>query len=139
MALQLTDKLVKGLPAPAKGNRVCYDDVVKGFGCRCTAAGARAFVLNYRRKADGLERRLTIGGFPDWTVLAAREQAKQLKREIDGGADPVGANREAREAATMADLCDRFESEYVPRKRGPPPSAATASRSPLTSALPWAA
>jgi len=117
MTLRLTDRIVRGLPVPAKGNRVYYDDLVRGFGCRCTAAGARAFVLNYRRKSDGLERRLTIGGFPDWAVLSAREEAKRLKREIDGGADPVGANRDAREAATVADLCDRFESEYLPRKR----------------------
>jgi site-specific recombinase XerD len=29
----------------------------------------------------------------------------------------VGEHREARAAATMADLCDRFEREYIPRKR----------------------
>ena len=116
MALRLTDRTVKGLPGPAKGNRVYYDDIVKGFGCRVTAAGARAFVLNYRRKADGLERRYTIGSFPEWTVLAAREEAKRLKREIDGGADPVGEHREARASPTMADLCDRFLADYVPHK-----------------------
>jgi integrase len=116
MALRLTDRMVKGLPAPAKGNRVYYDDTVKGLGARVTAAGARAFVLNYRRKADGVERRLTIGSYPDWTVLRAREEAKRLKREIDGGADPVGQHRETRAAATVADLCDRFLEDYVPRK-----------------------
>jgi integrase len=117
MALRLTDRTVKGLPAPAKGNRVYYDDIVKGFGCRVTAASARSFVLNYRRKADGIERRITIGSFPEWTVLAAREKAKQLKRDIDGGADPVGAHREARAAADVSNLCDRFLEENVPRKR----------------------
>src|SRR6202040_2496421 len=90
MALRLTERTVKGLPGPAKGNRVYYDDMVKGFGCRVTAAGARSFVLGYRRKSDGLQRRYTIGSFPEWAVLAARERAKQLKREIDGGADPIG-------------------------------------------------
>jgi integrase len=117
MALRLTDRTVKGLPGPAKGNRVYYDDIVRGFGCRVTAAGARAFVLNYRRKADGAERRYTIGSFPEWTVLAAREEAKRLKREIDGGADPIGEHRETRAASTVADLCDRFLQDYVPRKR----------------------
>ena len=117
MAIRLTDRIVKGLPAPASGNRVYYDDLVKGFGCRVTAAGARGFILNYRRKADGLERRKTIGSVPEWTVASAREEAKRLKREIDGGADPVGENREARDAATVNDLCDRFTQEIIPRKR----------------------
>ena len=109
--MRLTDKVVKAIPAPIAGNKITYDDEPKGFGCRVTAAGSRAFILNYRRKADGAERRLTIGLYPDWSTAAAREEARRLRREIDVGADPVGANREARAAATMADLCDRFERE----------------------------
>ena len=61
----LTDSAVKRLPPPARGNRITYDTAVKGFGCRVTAAGARAFILNYRTNA-GRERRYTIGAFPDW-------------------------------------------------------------------------
>jgi integrase len=115
--MRLTDKIVKALPAPQRGNKVVYDGEPKGFGIRTTAGGAKSYILNYRRKADGLERRLTIGAFPDWSTLAAREEARRIRREIDGGADPVGANREVRRAATVADLCERFELDYVPRKR----------------------
>ena len=117
MAEKLTDKVVKALPTPAKGNRITYDADVKGFGVRVTAAGGRAFVLNYRRKGDGLERRWTIGGFPDWTTGAARDEAKRLKRVIDAGGDPVGENRDARGAPTVNDLCERFADEYFPRLR----------------------
>jgi integrase len=117
MPMRLTDRIVKQLDVPAGGNKIAYDDAVKGFGCRVTAAGARGFILNYRRKADGRERRFTIGSFPDWSTAAAREEAKRLKREVDGGADPVGAHQESRSAATVADLADRFLQEYVPRKR----------------------
>jgi integrase len=116
MATRLTDRTVKGLPLPRADKHIVYDDIVKGFGVRVTAAGSRSFVINYRRKADGLERRHTIGSHPEWTVAAAREEAKRLKREIDGGGDPVGSHREARAAATVADLCERFELDYVPRK-----------------------
>ena len=73
MAERITDKLVKGLTQPTSGNRVIYDEKVKGFGIRITAAGARAFVLNYRN-AEGRERRLTIGAYGpnEWSVEAAR-------------------------------------------------------------------
>ena len=47
--------------APAVGNRITYDEEVKGFGVRITSAGAKAFILNYR--AAGRERRITIGSF----------------------------------------------------------------------------
>ena len=117
MAEKLSDARVKVLPAPALGNRVHYDADVKGFGVRITKAGGRAFVLNYRRKADGLERRWTIGSFPDWGTGAARDEARRLKRLIDGGGDPVGEHRGEKSSPTMADLCARFEAEYLPRKR----------------------
>jgi integrase len=119
MSQKLSDQLVRRLPTPPaeRGNCIAYDTAVKGFGCRVTAAGARSFILNYRRKADGLERRFTIGSFPDWSVAAAREEAKRLKREVDGGGDPVGEDREQREAPTVNDLIDRLEEEHLPRKR----------------------
>ena len=113
MATKLTDAIVKKAPAPS----LIWDQDVKGFASRATAAGSRAFILNYRRKSDGRERRWTVGCYPDWGTGAAREEAKRLKRLIDGGADPVGEQQGLRGAPTVTDLCDRFEAEYLPRKR----------------------
>src|SRR5262245_37736132 len=115
--MKLTDNLLRKLPTPEQGNKITYDDAVKGFGVRVTAAGGRAFILNYRRKLDGRERRYTIGSFPDWSTTAAREEAKRLKRLVDGGSDPVGEQEDNRAAPTVADLCARFLADYVPRKR----------------------
>ncbi|MDF2781163.1 MAG: hypothetical protein K0S96_967, partial [Geminicoccaceae bacterium] len=39
---KLTDRIVRELPAPATGNRITFDDGVKGFGIRITAGNARA-------------------------------------------------------------------------------------------------
>ena len=117
MAEKLTDKLVKTATTPDKGFRLIWDRDVRGFGIRITAAGARSFILNYRRKSDGLERRWTIGGFPDWGTAAAREQAARLKRAIDGGADPVGDHEKDRGSPTVGDMCDRFAKEYFPHLR----------------------
>jgi integrase len=122
MAVRLTDKLVRTLePPPMKdgkgANRITYDASVPGFGARITSAGAVSFVLNYRVKATGIERRFTIGTFPAWSVTAAREEAKRLKREVDGGGDPIGKFKAEREAPTVASLCARFEAEHLPRLR----------------------
>jgi integrase len=117
MAERLTDRLVRSLERPPTGNKVHYDTEVRGFGARITAAGAIAFILNYRRRSDGLERRHTIGSYPDWSVAAAREKAKELKRHIDGGGDPVGEHVAERGAPTVAALCDRFLEEHVAKQR----------------------
>ena len=115
MAGHLTDNGVKAIPAPATGNRITYDSGVKGFGVRVTSAGARSFILNYR--ASGRERRITIGSFPDWSVKAARDHAKALKRKVDVGEDPMADREEERDAKTITDLCDRFEAEHLPNRR----------------------
>jgi integrase len=119
MAHKLTDKIVKGLRAPKSGNRRTYDGdekgCVKGFGVRVTAAGSRAFVLNYRTRV-GRERRYTIGQFPDWSTNAAREEAKALKQRIDRGEDPMADIEAGRDAKTVADLCKRFLAEHSERK-----------------------
>lgn len=117
MAERLTDQLVRRLPAPTKGSAVTWDEAVKGFGVCVTAAGSKSFVVNYRRKTDGRERRIVVGAYPDWGVAAAREEAKRLKRQVDGGGDPLGTLQAGRAAPTVADLCARFIDEYLPRKR----------------------
>jgi integrase len=127
MAHHLTDSLVRNLAPRATpgghgghgghGNRIVYDDAVSGFGIRVTAAGAKSFILNYRVKGSGRERRITIGGWPNWSVGAARSKARELKRIIDDGGDPLGEIEDQRAAPTMADLIARFEDEHLPRKR----------------------
>jgi integrase len=123
MPQRLTDKTITKLPQPATGNRIYYDAPnsrgngwTPGFGCRVTAAGAKSFVLSYRTKA-GRSRRLTIGGWPTWSLTAARDEAAKLKRKIDQGEDPLGTLRAGRLAPTVADLCDRVTEEFIPKKR----------------------
>jgi integrase len=116
MAQKLTDATVKRLATPASGNRITFDSDVSGFGIRITAAGARSFVLNYRTRS-GRERRITIGGYPDWRTTAARDEARRLRRLVDEGGDPLADIEAIRDAPTVAELCDRFEQEHLPRKR----------------------
>jgi site-specific recombinase XerD len=116
MTQKLSDKIVKSLPTPPTGNKVYYDSEVKGFGCRVTARGVRSFVLNYRNRSRR-ERRFTIGSFPDWKTVAAKEEAKELKKRIDRGEDPLAEVQAGRDAPTVADLCQRYAEEHLPKKR----------------------
>jgi integrase len=119
--IHLTDRVIRALPSPNRGAVITYDADVAGFGIRVTANAVRSFVLNY--VVHGRERRMTIGRFPTWSATAAREQAKSLRRKIDGGIDPLdeqAAQTEAAEAAraapTLQDLFDRYAAEHLPRK-----------------------
>jgi integrase len=117
MTQRLTDATVKRLALPATGSRISYDSAVPGFGARVTAGGARSFVLNYRVRGNGRERRITIGRATHWRVSEARSEAKRLKRIVDEGGDPLGELQAERDAPTMRELCDRFTAEHLPRVR----------------------
>jgi integrase len=119
MAHHLTDSLVSNLTPPDHGNRIVYDDTkgLPGFGIRVTAAGNRSFILNYRVKGSGRERRYTIGSAESWKVAAARAKARELRRLIDSGGDPQGDIDADHAAPTMADLIQRFTEQHLPRKR----------------------
>jgi integrase len=121
MSLKLNETVVKDLKPPAKGATTIWDSEVTGFGVRIFAptknnsGGARSFFLNYT--IDGRERRFTIGPFgPVWSVKAAREEAKMLRRRIDRGEDPAVDKRTRREAPTVKDLADRYRAEHLPKK-----------------------
>ncbi len=114
--VRITKQLLVALSRPPKGNRVTWDSEVTGFGVRITAAGSIAYVLRY--VFQGQERRITIGKHPDLTPSAAREKAIIMRGAITDGFDPLVARVEAREAPTVADLCqDYLERHAKPKKR----------------------
>jgi integrase len=86
---------------------------IPGFGLRVNRR-VKSFFLNYR--FEGRERRFTIGAFPRWSVAAARDEAKELRKQIDRGIDPAGEKRERREAPTVQDLINRYIEQHLPRK-----------------------
>jgi integrase len=115
MATRLTDAIARAAKPSGKSLAINWDDEVKGFGLRVTKAGARAWVLAYR--AQGVQRQITIGSFPDWSVKQAREKAKEFKRQVDDGGDPMRDRRVERRAPTIADLADLYRRVHLPKKR----------------------
>jgi integrase len=112
MGTHLTERVVK---AAEIGTRkyVIFDEACAGFGLCVFESGRKGFILIYR--AAGRQRRMTIGTWPSWSVIAAREEAKRLKRDIDRGEDPMDTRTNARHAPIMKDLIDRFIDEHLPK------------------------
>jgi integrase len=110
--LRLNDKTVREqVPEPGRHVQV-FDTEVRGFSVRILSSGNRCFALDYR--FAGRQRRMTIGRWPEWTVTAARDRAKELRRVIDEGGDPLGTRGELREAPRFSDMIDRYLVEHVP-------------------------
>jgi integrase len=110
--VRLSNKFVTGLPA----GEMWWDDDPRatGFGVRSYLGGSKSFFVDYR--LSGRQRRYTIGPFPRWSADAARERAKELRKEIDRGVDPAGDKRARRTAPTVQHLIDRYIADHLPKK-----------------------
>src|SRR6266478_7541677 len=116
---KLSEDTVRRLPVPETGNRIVYfagatiqgAKAPRGFGVRVTAAGARAFVLNYRLR--GREHRFTIGAWPDWSVLKAVREARNLRQRVDRGENTIEDRTPSPATASVANVLDDFVTRYV--------------------------
>lgn len=110
--LRLNEKSVREAE-PAKGRDYqIFDADVRGFAVCIYRSGGRAFTIDYRHA--GRQRRMTIGRWPEWSTMAARERAKELRREIDAGGDPLGQKETGRDAPRFKDLIDRYTEVHLP-------------------------
>ena len=85
------------------------DAEVRGLGLRITAGGAKSFVFYARIR--GYPRRLTIGRWPDLTVILARKNALDIRARIARGEDPAADSAAARAEPTFG----AFTTTYFER------------------------
>ena len=91
-----------------KPGETIWDASLTGFGARRQKSDAVAYVLFYRTR-EGRQRWFTIGrhGAP-WTPETAREEARRLLGDVAHQRDPASEKRRARNAQTVAELCDFY-------------------------------
>lgn len=108
---KLTEAVLRNaVPAESRDYQI-FDTELRGFAVCIYRGGGRAFTLDYRYA--GRQRRMTFGRWPDWSVSAARTRAKELRREIDAGGDPLASRDAVREAPRVADLIARYVEVHL--------------------------
>jgi integrase len=108
---KLTEVVVReAQPAEGRDYQI-FDTEVRGFAVCIYRGGGRAFTLDYRYA--GRQRRMTFGRWPEWGVSAARTRAKELRREIDAGGDPLANRGAQREAPRIVDLVARYAELHL--------------------------
>ncbi len=122
----LTARFVAGVKGEA-GRRVEYaDDAIKGLSLRVTDVGAKAWALRYRTPT-GLQRRLTLGGYPALGLREARDEAIKALGAVATGRDVAQEKQAHRRRArlgrtekpqTLAALWGIYDRDVMPRKRG---------------------
>ena len=114
MRVQITDQFARRAAPEGRSTPIFMDVEVIGFGIQVRPSGRKSFTLDY--SFEGRRRRLFIGDYPAWTVAAAREEAKRLKRDIDRGVDPLAIRQERFAAPTVAELAERYLTDHVSKQ-----------------------
>ncbi|WP_227287914.1 site-specific integrase [Boseongicola sp. H5] len=84
--MKLTDLHVKRLKAPATGQKIHFDETLRGFGVRVSQGGTKSFVVMY-----GPSRKLrTLGRYPSLSLADARKEAKRVQAEVLDHGDHAG-------------------------------------------------
>lgn len=107
---KLTKSLIDTLPLPQGGQKLTWDSELKGFGICVTSSGVKSFVVQYRN-SEGRTRRIVLGRFGVLTVDDARTAGRVKLGQVAGGGDPAEVRKEARNAPTVAIVCDWYLEE----------------------------
>lgn len=108
---RISQRNIKTLHAPQRGNRVEWDGEIPGFGVCITRSGVKSFVLSYR--INGRKRRYTIGRCSEWSADAARNRAIELKQEIRNGKDPLQEKQRASGEPTISELATQYLERHA--------------------------
>lgn len=115
MNYTLNEKTVLTFPVPThKENVIYYDSKLPCFGVKVTKSGKRTFIL--RKRFNGIDRKIKIGDIGNWTVAAAREEARELMVKGDKGIDPQLQRYDERNAPTFAALWKVYSTEILSTK-----------------------
>mgnify|MGYP000874729807 CR=1 FL=1 len=103
--MPLNDRQIKAAKPSDTGKKAKLFDG-GGLYLEVTPAGGKVFRLKYR--FAGKEKTLTIGKYPAFSLVEARQAAENARRMIAQGQDPTKAKQEAK-AARQAALLNTFE------------------------------
>src|SRR4051812_40515163 len=106
MAALLTKRALDAAEPQAGSEYFIWCGKLPGFGARIYPTGRKVFVAQIRigRK----QRRVKIGAYGVLTVEQARDRAREIIQAAVDGRDPQREKQEARQAITVAELCEEY-------------------------------
>lgn len=116
--VELSDKGIRAARTPEGARKLdLFDTLAKGLALRVSASGSRTFYQVYSNEA-GKRVWHRLGEYPvPMTLAAAREAARSLRGQVQGGADPAADKRAQRASLSVFDLVESYLTRAVADRR----------------------
>ncbi len=116
--MRLTKDAIERAAPPEAGRKSGSSAMTWYADWACASPRAAQNRSSSRRASKGRPRRLTLGGWPDLTVILARQRALEIRAAIARGEDPAAEAEAARKEATFGDLGEIYMERHArPNKR----------------------
>ncbi len=109
MQVKLTEQLIKRR-LPSKNRVELADTDVPGLRIRLFGKAAK---WSYMGRVNGVRKRVTIGDWPDLTVVEARDRARATRQSMRDGIDVVEGKRDAVRVAKARRLLGDLHEDYT--------------------------
>ncbi|MGO9237250.1 MAG: tyrosine-type recombinase/integrase [Methylocella sp.] len=108
---KITKRLVDTLrPDPSGRDLFIWDCELRGFGVRVLRSGSASYLVQYQT-TEGRTRRLKLAALGELTPDEARSLAREKLGAVAKGGDPSAERHKARDAKSVAELCDAYLGE----------------------------
>jgi len=114
--VELNGRTAPGLVNPSGKEITYWSTEQPGFGLRCRASGARAWIVQYRTKAGEL-RKHTLGDPEAVTFAKASKEAGRLLARAKLGGDPAAEARKIKVDTTVRELVTVYLAHQKPQMK----------------------
>lgn len=115
---KLTRRMIDSLPTRDTAY-ISWDTDVRNFGVRVYPSGQKSYLISYRTVPGrrGSKKSYVLGATMVLPLDQARDLARQWLAAIRQGADPAAQKEALRQAPTVAELAERYLTEYAESKK----------------------
>ena len=114
---KLTNQVIKSINQPDTGRVDYQDEIVPGLILRVSASGRKSYSVSYWQR--GKRPRVTLGDASLLSLAEAREQAREILRDVKLGLDRAKEKRQEHEADTFAELSRRYVERWAKVRKSP--------------------
>ena len=112
---RINKRFLSTLQVPPKGEKVYWDEELRGFGVRVLASGIKSFII-YRRLSPRDQYKETLGRVGELKIGEARRIAEARIGELANGKNPAADQRKAK-ANTFAALAEVYITRHCSQKK----------------------